>query len=63
MSEHIDVGQLEQVNIRKVWSVSEFAKRYRLDAKEESRLQKLLGSFATEQELLMNACRRTPRFR
>ncbi|MCJ8521685.1 hypothetical protein ABID21_004868 [Pseudorhizobium tarimense] len=62
MSERIDVEQLEENGLRKVWSVSEFAKRYRLERDEETRLLKLLGAFATEQELLMNASR-APRFR
>jgi hypothetical protein len=62
MSERISVEQLEQIGLRKVWSVSEFARRYRLETEEESRLLKLLGPFASEQELLMNASR-TPRFR
>lgn len=62
MSEHIDVEQFQEKGLRKVWSVSEFAKRYRLEREEEARLLKLLGAFATEQELLMNASR-APRFR
>lgn len=62
MSERIDVEQIQEVGLRKVWSVSEFAKRYRLERQEEARLLKLLGAFATEQELLMNASR-SPRFR
>lgn len=62
MSERIDVEQIQETNLRKVWSVSEFAKRYRLERQEEARLLKLLGAFATEQELLMNASR-SPRFR
>ncbi|WP_142521076.1 hypothetical protein [Pseudorhizobium endolithicum] len=62
MSERIDLDQFEKVGLRKVWSVSEFAKRYRLDREEESRLLKLLGPFASEQELLMNASR-APRYR
>ncbi len=62
MSERIDVEQITEFGIRKVWSVSEFAKRYRLEREEEARLTKLLGAFATEQELLMNASR-APRFR
>ena len=62
MSERIDVEQIQETGLRKVWSVSEFAKRYRLERQEEARLLKLLGAFATEQELLMNASR-SPRFR
>lgn len=62
MSERIDFERFQDTGLRKVWSVSEFSKRYRLQGEEEQRLLKLLGSFATEQELLMNASR-TPRFR
>jgi hypothetical protein len=62
MSERIDVEQIQEIGLRRVWSVSEFAKRYRLERTEEARLLKLLGAFATEQELLMNASR-APRFR
>lgn len=62
MSERISVEQLEQIGRRKVWSVSDFARRHRLETEEEGRLLKLLGPFASEQELLMNASR-TPRFR
>ncbi|TDK37019.1 hypothetical protein E2F50_08935 [Rhizobium deserti] len=62
MSSHLNLDELENKGLRKVWSVNEFAKRYRLDEEEEARLVKLLGSFASEQELLMNASR-APRFR
>jgi hypothetical protein len=62
MSKHIDQHEAEKSGFKKVWNVSEFARRYRLDAREENRLLKLLGPFASEQELLMNATR-TPIFR
>lgn len=62
MTERLDVERFQDTGLRKVWSVSEFSKRYRLQTEEEQRLLKLLGSFATEQELLMNASR-APRFR
>ncbi|MGF9692662.1 MULTISPECIES: hypothetical protein [unclassified Rhizobium] len=57
MTQHIDKQTVQNVPLKKVWNVSDFAKRYRLDAKEENRLLKLLGPFASEQELLMNATR------
>ncbi|MDQ0132126.1 hypothetical protein J2T08_000027 [Neorhizobium galegae] len=41
----------------KVWYVSEFAQRFRLDKVEENRLRKLLGPIATEIDLLRNAAR------
>jgi hypothetical protein len=62
MTSHLSIPEIEDKGLKKVWSVSDFAKRYRLDAEEEARLLKLLGPFATQQELLMNASR-APRFR
>jgi hypothetical protein len=53
---------MEDKGLKKVWSVADFARRYRLDNEEEARLMKLLGPFASQQELLMNASR-APRFR
>ncbi|MGI2033738.1 hypothetical protein ACRQ1B_15200 [Rhizobium panacihumi] len=57
MSTHLSKKSIESSAVRKVWNVSEFAKRYRLDDEEENRLVSLLGPFASEQELLMNASR------
>ncbi|KGD99309.1 MULTISPECIES: hypothetical protein [Rhizobium/Agrobacterium group] len=62
MTTNINIGEVENKGLKKVWSVAEFAKRYRLDRQEEARLLKLLGPFASQQELLMNASR-APRFR
>lgn len=62
MTKHIDQKTAETHGFKRVWNVSEFAKRYRLDEKEENRLLKLLGPFASEHELLMNATR-SPVFR
>ncbi|MCC2609300.1 hypothetical protein ABK249_11045 [Neorhizobium sp. Rsf11] len=62
MTTNINIGEVENKGLKKVWSVAEFAKRYRLDRREEARLLKLLGPFASQQELLMNASR-APRFR
>lgn len=62
MTSHLSLTDLQQSGVKKVWSVSDFSKRYRLDQEEEARLIKLLGTFASEQELLMNASR-APRFR
>jgi len=44
--------------LRRVWNISEFAKRLGLDRFEENRLIKILGVTATEHELLRNAGRR-----
>jgi hypothetical protein len=62
MTTYLKTDEIEDRGLKKVWSVAEFAKRYRLDREEEARLFKLLGPFASQQELLMNASR-APRFR
>ncbi|KQS65451.1 hypothetical protein ASG39_09495 [Rhizobium sp. Leaf371] len=62
MSEHIDVAKVENSPLRRVRSVEDFCRRYRLGADEKIRLTRLFGQFATEQELLMNATR-APVFR
>jgi hypothetical protein len=62
MSTYVDTHKIQDNKLREVWSVSEFARRHRLDEDEEKRLRKLLGDFATRQELLMNA-QRPPLFR
>jgi hypothetical protein len=62
MTSHLSSAELEDKGSKKVWSVADFARRYRLDTEEEARLLKLLGPFASQQELLMNASR-APRFR
>jgi hypothetical protein len=62
MTTYLKPEELENIGLKKVWSVAEFARRYRLDKDEEKRLLKLLGPFASQQELLMNASR-APRFR
>jgi|AraplaDrversion2_2_1032049.scaffolds.fasta_scaffold04944_9 hypothetical protein len=62
MTSHAALTDLAGNGIKKLWSVSDFAKRYRLDGEEEARLVSLLGRFATEQDLLINASR-APRYR
>lgn len=62
MSTYVDTQKIQDNKLREVWSVAEFARRHRLDAEEEKRLRRLLGDFATRQELLMNA-QRPPLFR
>jgi hypothetical protein len=47
---------------RKVWSVSEYAKRHGLSETEEYRLKQLFGPFATACELQHNV-KRQPRWR
>jgi hypothetical protein len=58
----IDTKEIDEAKLREVWSISEFARRHRLDHAEEQRLRKLFGDFASRHELLMNA-RRPPQFR
>ena len=43
----------------KIFCVSAFARRNNLDDREEAVMLRLLGSYATEHELMMNA-RRSP---
>jgi hypothetical protein len=62
MSEHIDFEKINGVEARKVWSVSEFCRRFQLSRNEEERLMALLGPFATDCELRMNASH-APRWR
>ncbi|MBO3759785.1 hypothetical protein J5J10_10275 [Ciceribacter sp. L1K23] len=60
--QRVDDEDIRKPGLREIFSVSEFCKRYRLDSKEERRLKVLLGDFATQHELLMNA-KRDPQFR
>ncbi|MGR9221240.1 hypothetical protein ACU8OK_27085 (plasmid) [Rhizobium leguminosarum] len=56
------IESLENVEIKPVWSVNDFAKRHHLTDIEEARLLQLFGPFATASELLHNAPRE-PRWR
>ncbi|MBZ9789728.1 hypothetical protein K9B32_06225 [Rhizobium sp. 3T7] len=49
----IDISNIEEFQLREVWSVHEFARRYRLTKMEESRLKMLHGPFAEMRELLV----------
>ena len=49
--------KIDRTGHEKVWYVSEFAQRFRLDKAEENRLRKLLGPIAREIDLLRNAGR------
>jgi hypothetical protein len=62
MSTYVDTTRIQDDKLREVWSVAEFARRHRLDEREEARLRKLFGEFATRHELLMNA-QRPPMYR
>lgn len=50
--------QSRSSRLARVWTITDFAKRFRLDPLEEKRLLKLLGPTATERQLLLNAGRR-----
>lgn len=41
----------------RIWSITEFGDRYRLDDREQQRLLQIFGPFATTRELLSNARR------
>ncbi|MDO9415993.1 hypothetical protein [Pararhizobium sp.] len=59
---NIDTKTTELDGAKRVWLVSDFCRRYRLDEAERKRLESLLGQFASGQELLMNS-NRSPVFR
>lgn len=54
----VNQQEVETVSVQRVWNVSDFCRRFRLDVREEKRLRLLLGDFANQQELLMNAQRK-----
>jgi len=60
--ERVEADKLDTDAATKVWSVTDFCKRYRLCYEEEKRLRHLFGQFATARELLHNAQRR-PKWR
>jgi hypothetical protein len=49
---NIDSTKMEETGLREIWSVHDFAQRYRLDRMEESRLKMLHGRFAAIGDLL-----------
>jgi hypothetical protein len=49
------VKEVDQKGLREVMRVTDFALQHNLKSDEQLRLLKLLGTFATKQELLMNA--------
>lgn len=54
----IDSTKMDEAGLGEVWSVHAFARQYRLDRMEESRLKMLYGRYAEMRELL-SALRRT----
>lgn len=60
--EHVEPDDVAGDALTKVWSVSEFCARHRIDDLERQRLLEMFGAFATACELLHNA-RRQPKFR
>ncbi|WP_413711690.1 hypothetical protein [Rhizobium sp. Rhizsp82] len=59
--EHLKPEQIGEDPLIRVWSLSDFCTRHRLDAKEQQRLMQLFGPFATANEL--HNARREPKFR
>lgn len=60
--ERVEPAHVDHDALTKVWSVTEFCARHRLDGQEEKRLLQLFGAFATASELLHNA-KREAKFR
>ena len=61
VTEYIEPRQVETDDLTKVWSVTEFCARHRIDTEEQALLLKLFGPFATASELI-HLARRAPRF-
>jgi hypothetical protein len=61
MTKRPDPSEINPGDAYRVWSVTEFCDRYRLDEQEQQRLLQLFGPFATTCELLYNA-KRDPRW-
>jgi len=55
VSKHIDKAGLKIEGAQRVMTIIDFALQYKLTSDEQLRLTKLFGTFATKQELLMNA--------
>lgn len=60
--ERVEPDNAESNMATKVWSVTEFCARHRLEEEEETRLLQLFGPFATASELMHNA-KRAPKWR
>jgi hypothetical protein len=54
VTSHIDTESANAKGLQEVVRVSDFALQHKLTSDEQLRLIKLLGTFATRQELLMN---------
>jgi hypothetical protein len=62
MTEAIETNNIEEPVFRRMWSVADFARRYRLGKEEEIELIARFGPFASEPELLKTARRPAPFF-
>ena len=60
--QHLDLNRIENNAVRRVWSVTDFAKRHRLDNVEEARLLQLFGPYASACELQHNV-KQSPRYK
>lgn len=56
--QHIDSTSAESIVATRVWCISEFCSKHRLDEKELTKLTALFGQFATTSELVHNVTRR-----
>lgn len=59
MSTYIQQSEFETRDLVRVWSVEDFVRLYGIEQTEKKRLICLLGEFASESELRMNARRRS----
>lgn len=55
MTARIDTQNIDEKNLKAVMSVRDFCLAYKLTSDEQIRLIRLLGTYATKHELLMNA--------
>jgi hypothetical protein len=54
MTERINTQDIEGKGLKAVMSVRDFCLAYKLTSDEQIRLIRLLGTYATKQEILMN---------
>ncbi|MDR6665378.1 MAG: hypothetical protein AAAB19_29225 [Rhizobium sp.] len=57
--QHIDSISAEPIVVTKVWCISDFCSKHRLDEREQAKLTALFGEFATTSELAHNVTRRS----
>ncbi|MCD2180799.1 hypothetical protein OCK02_04880 (plasmid) [Rhizobium sp. TRM96647] len=60
---HIEIGNLDPEQAKRVWEVSEYCRKAGVSRREEQRLIKILGRYASAHELQMNIVRPNNRSR